>query len=696
MKQQAFPLKVSKNTKGMLPAYIFGFIAAAAIIALPFVPLIALDGGTESPFSILIAAIKNLQGTNDDPTKYMVILQFVFPIMTLVLSLVTFIKLIVWLCNAGKGQVGALRMTGTYFSVVGILVSYVIYLLFFTSLLYLSPDVEKELSKYFTGLFVAFYGRYYIAYGAIAGAGILLSAIGNWTSCLTRPNAGMAVYRVIRFIGAVAALFMVLYLPVINVSYGSGKTSLMKLLAPANKDAMFAISNAGMGCNADKINMIGAFVKNAFTGGGDDATPILLAIFYVNFVPFILLIAAFSATMKTLRALVQPNEEIVYDYRADNGDELDITNYKRLTKPKKIGVGVSVFMFIAATVLLVGGFGFGPFATLVKLTSYNNLKVVIAPVLTVYLFVYGVALIVYASVYNTLLDERFAAETAALVKAEENKSEATEETVVTVTPALATAAETSDGKPAEETAAADETTEENTVTEAAAIEEAPEATATEEQSTEELTAVPEETATENSETEEVATPAEEQPAEETETTASEEPQAEESITPAEERPADEELAETTETTADEAELPAETETSVEPEQAESNAESETEAADEITQSADEQTPAPEADKETVSTAKEKEEKPLSNYERVEKEYEAYIAESNEMLRKYYKRIKALKAAAEEDGLDVAERTTREAEYERALERKRSYVYESGLIIKGYKSRLASVKELDEE
>ena len=39
-----------------------------------------------------------------------------------------------------------------------------------------------------------------------------------------------------------------------------------------------------------------------------------------------------------------------------------------------------------------------------------------------------------------------------------------------------------------------------------------------------------------------------------------------------------------------------------------------------------------------------------------------------MLRKYYKRIKALREAAEENDLDVAERTTREAEYERALER----------------------------
>ena len=104
-----------------------------------------------------------------------------------------------------------------------------------------------------------------------------------------------------------------------------------------------------------------------------------------------------------------------------------------------------------------------------------------------------------------------------------------------------------------------------------------------------------------------------------------------------------------------------------------------------------------AAKENFEIAEEKiEEKPLSNLERVEKEYEAYIAESNDMLRKYYKRIKALREAAEEDDLDVAERTTREAEYERALERKRSYVYESGLIIKGYKSRLASIKELDEE
>ena len=114
---------------------------------------------------------------------------------------------------------------------------------------------------------------------------------------------------------------------------------------------------------------------------------------------------------------------------------------------------------------------------------------------------------------------------------------------------------------------------------------------------------------------------------------------------------------------------------------------------------------PQAEVEEPTTAKEEpaapaeekiEEKPLSNLERVEKEYEAYIAESNDTLRKYYKRIKALREAAEEDDLDVAERTTREAEYERALERKRSYVYESGLIIKGYKSRLASIKELDEE
>lgn len=625
MKQQTFPLSVAKKTKGMLPAFIYGFIASAAIIALPFIPLIVSGKTKDSPFSILLEIIKALQNTGSDPTKYMVILQLVFPIMALVLSLVTLIKLVVRLCNVGKGPVSALRMTGTYFSIISILVSYVIYLLFFTSLLYVSPEIEKELSGYFLPLSVGFYGKYYVAYGAIAGVGIVVSAIGNWTSSLTRPNAGMTIYKAIRFIGAAVALVMVLLLPVVSVSYGSGKTSVMKLLASGNKDAMFVITKYGMGCNSETLSQIGSVMKNAFTGGGDDVTPILLAIFYVNFVPFILLITAFSATMKTLLALVQPSEEALCDYRENNGDELDAANYKRLKKPKKLGVGVSVFVFIAAIILLATSFGFGPVATLMKLTPYDNLKIVIAPVLSVYLFVYGIALIVYASVYNTGLDARLTAENAAQVKTQEAQSPTSEETVATD---------------------AEEATEETI----------PETVTAEEPVTEEQPAEAEEPTTEVEAKEDTA------PAE--------------AVAPETEEPAEEPAEDDTATNVKETVVPA-TEVVTEP-QAE----------------VEEPTTAKE---EPAAPAEEKiEEKPLSNLERVEKEYEAYIAESNDMLRKYYKRIKALREAAEEDDLDVAERTTREAEYERALERKRSYVYESGLIIKGYKSRLASIKELDEE
>ncbi len=666
MKQQTFPLSVAKKTKGMLPAFIYGFIASAAIIALPFIPLIVSGKTKDSPFSILLEIIKALQNTGSDPTKYMVILQLVFPIMALVLSLVTLIKLVVWLCNVGKGPVSALRMTGTYFSIISILASYVIYLLFFTSLLYVSPEIEKELSGYFLPLSVGFYGKYYVAYGAIAGVGIVVSAIGNWTSSLTRPNAGMTIYKAIRFIGAAVALVMVLFLPVVSVSYGSGKTSVMKLLASGNKDAMFVITKYGMGCNSETLSQIGSVMKNAFTGGGDDVTPILLAIFYVNFVPFILLIAAFSATTKTLLALVQPGEEALCDYRANNGDELDAANYKRLKKPKKLGIGVSVFVFIAATILLAASFGFGPVATLMKLTPYDNLKIVIAPVLSVYLFVYGIALIVYVSVYNTQLDARLAAENAAQVKSEE-QSQANEETVAT---------------------AAEETTE------------APALIAPVAETTSEATA-------EN--TEEATAPVEEQPAEITEETAA---PAEEATVPAEEQPAEAADEPTEEVKAEEAEgtevtAPAAEEVAPETQEAVEEPAEEDTAADvkETVVPATEVVTEPQAEVEEPTTAKEEpaapaeekiEEKPLSNLERVEKEYEAYIAESNDMLRKYYKRIKALREAAEENDLDVAERTTREAEYERALERKRSYVYESGLIIKGYKSRLASIKELDEK
>lgn len=636
MKQQTFPLSVAKKTKGMLPAFIYGFIASAAIIALPFIPLIVSGKTKDSPFSILLEIIKALQNTGSDPTKYMVILQLVFPIMALVLSLVTLIKLVVWLCNVGKGPVGALRMTGTYFSIISILASYVIYLLFFTSLLYVSPEIEKELSGYFLPLSVGFYGKYYIAYGAIAGVGIVVSAIGNWTSSLTRPNAGMTIYKAIRFIGAAVALVMVLFLPVVSVSYGSGKTSVMKLLASGNKDAMFIITKYGMGCNSETLSQIGSALKNAFTGGGDDVTPILLAIFYVNFVPFILLIAAFSATTKTLLALVQPSEEALCDYRANNGDELDAANYKRLKKPKKLGIGVSVFVFIVATILLAASFGFGPVATLMKLTPYDNLKIVIAPVLSVYLFVYGIALIVYASVYNTGLDARLTAENAAQVKTEEAQSPTSEETVAT---------------DAEEATAAPALIASVTETEATA-----------------------------GQTEEDTAPAEEQPAEAEESTteveAKEDTAPAEAVAPETEEPAEEPAEEDTAADVKETVVPA-TEVVTEPQ-------------------AEVEEPTT-AKKEPAAPAEEKiEEKPLSNLERVEKEYEAYIAESNDMLRKYYKRIKALREAAEENDLDVAERTTREAEYERALERKRSYVYESGLIIKGYKSRLASIKELDEK
>lgn len=669
MKQQTFPLSVAKKTKGMLPAFIYGFIASAAIIALPFIPLIVSGKTKDSPFSILLEIIKALQNTGSDPTKYMVILQLVFPIMALVLSLVTLIKLVVRLCNVGKGPVSALRMTGTYFSIISILASYVIYLLFFTSLLYVSPEIEKELSGYFLPLSVGFYGKYYVAYGAIAGVGIVVSAIGNWTSSLTRSNAGMTTYKAIRFIGAAVALVMVLFLPVVSVSYGSGKTSVMKLLASGNKDAMFVITKYGMGCNSETLSQIGSVMKNAFTGGGDDVTPILLAIFYVNFVPFILLITTFSATMKTLLALVQPSEEALCDYRENNGDELDAANYKRLKKPKKLGVGVSVFVFIAAIILLATSFGFGPVATLMKLTPYDNLKIVIAPVLSVYLFVYGIALIVYASVYNTGLDARLTAENAAQVKTQEAQSPTSEETVAT---------------DAEEATAAPALIASVTETEAPA-----------------------------GQTEEDTAPAEEQPAEESpaqigeESVAPAEEATEETIpeTVTEEQPAEAEEP-TTEVEAKEDTAPAKAVAPETEEPAEEPAEEDT-AADvkETVVPATEVVTEPQAEVEEPTTAKEEpaapaeekiEEKPLSNLERVEKEYEAYIAESNDMLRKYYKRIKALREAAEEDDLDVAERTTREAEYERALERKRSYVYESGLIIKGYKSRLASIKELDEE
>lgn len=672
MKQQTFPLSVAKKTKGMLPAFIYGFIASAAIIALPFIPLIVSGKTKDSPFSILLEIIKALQNTGSDPTKYMVILQLVFPIMALVLSLVTLIKLVVWLCNVGKGPVGALRMTGTYFSIISILASYVIYLLFFTSLLYVSPEIEKELSGYFLPLSVGFYGKYYVAYGAIAGVGIVVSAIGNWTSSLTRPNAGMTIYKAIRFIGAAVALVMVLFLPVVSVSYGSGKTSVMKLLASGNKDAMFVITKYGMGCNSETLSQIGSVLKNAFTGGGDDVTPILLAIFYVNFVPFILLIAAFSATTKTLLALVQPSEEALCDYRANNGDELDAANYKRLKKPKKLGIGVSVFVFIAAIILLAASFGFGPVATLMKLTPYDNLKIVIAPVLSVYLFVYGIALIVYASVYNTGLDARLTAENAAQIKTEEAQSPTGEETVATdaeeataapalIAPVAETTSEATAGQTEEDTAPAEEKPAEIGEEPAAPAEEA-----TEESLSETVTA------------EEPVT--EEQPAEAeeptTEVEAKEDTAPAEAVAPETEEPAEEPAEEDTAADVKETVVPA-TEVVTEP-QAE----------------VEEPTTTKE---EPAAPAEEKiEEKPLSNLERVEKEYEAYIAESNDMLRKYYKRIKALREAAEENDLDVAERTTREAEYERALERKRSYVYESGLIIKGYKSRLASIKELDEE
>lgn len=667
MKQQTFPLSVAKKTKGMLPAFIYGFIASAAIIALPFIPLIVSGKTKDSPFSILLEIIKALQNTGSDPTKYMVILQLVFPIMALVLSLVTLIKLVIWLCNVGKGPVSALRMTGTYFSIISILVSYVIYLLFFTSLLYVSPEIEKELSGYFLPLSVGFYGKYYVAYGAIAGVGIVVSAIGNWTSSLTRPNAGMTIYKAIRFIGAAVALVMVLFLPVVSVSYGSGKTSVMKLLASGNKDAMFVITKYGMGCNSETLSQIGSALKNAFTGGGDDVTPILLAIFYVNFVPFILLIAAFSATTKTLLALVQPSEEALCDYRANNGDELDAANYKRLKKPKKLGIGVSVFVFIVATILLAASFGFGPVATLMKLTPYDNLKIVIAPVLSVYLFVYGIALIVYASVYNTGLDARLTAENAAQIKTEEAQSPTSEETVATdaeeatTAPALiasVTETEATAGQTEEDTAPAEEKPAEIGEEPAVPAEEATEETLSE-------TVTAEEPVTE------------EQPAEAEEPTT--EVEAKEDTAPAEEQPAEI------------GEEPAEEDTAAD--------------VKETVVPATEVVTEPQAEVEEPTTAKEEpaapaeekiEEKPLSNLERVEKEYEAYIAESNDMLRKYYKRIKALREAAEENDLDVAERTTREAEYERALERKRSYVYESGLIIKGYKSRLASIKELDEK
>lgn len=675
MKQQTFPLSVAKKTKGMLPAFIYGFIASAAIIALPFIPLIVSGKTKDSPFSILLEIIKALQNTGSDPTKYMVILQLVFPIMALVLSLVTLIKLIVWLCNVGKGPVSALRMTGTYFSIISILVSYVIYLLFFTSLLYVSPEIEKELSGYFLPLSVGFYGKYYVAYGAIAGVGIVVSAIGNWTSSLTRPNAGMTIYKAIRFIGAAVALVMVLFLPVVSVSYGSGKTSVMKLLASGNKDAMFVITKYGMGCNSETLSQIGSALKNAFTGGGDDVTPILLAIFYVNFVPFILLIAAFSATTKTLLALVQPSEEALCDYRANNGDELDAANYKRLKKPKKLGIGVSVFVFIAAIILLATSFGFGPVATLMKLTPYDNLKIVIAPVLSVYLFVYGIALIVYASVYNTGLDARLTAENAAQVKTQEAQSPTSEETVATdaeeatAAPALiasVTETEAPVGQTEEDTAPAEEQPAEEQPAQIGEESVAPAEEATEETLSETVTA------------EEPVT--EEQPAEAeeptTEVEAKEDTAPAEAVAPETEEPTEEPAEEDTATDVKETVVPA-TEVVTEP-QAE----------------VEEPTTAKE---EPAAPAEEKiEEKPLSNLERVEKEYEAYIAESNDMLRKYYKRIKALREAAEENDLDVAERTTREAEYERALERKRSYVYESGLIIKGYKSRLASIKELDEE
>lgn len=597
MKQRNFPISAKRETKSLVPAYAYGFLSAAAFVALPFLPLIKLivKSGAMRNYSLLTILTSTLKtiGNASDPKAYLLILNTAFPLIFLAAAAISAIKIVAWLAKIRNGHIGAIDMTSSYFAVLAALVGYTVYSLFFNSLIFTFDEVGKEIGSYVSELSVTLYGKYYILYGGISAVGIILSAAGNLCSSLLRPSFGTWFYRLLRFVGSAGLLAIVCLLPVMKVSYSESDAATFRFFAATGSSA-YIVDENGISCDYTYISHVCEVFANAFTGNGNDITPTLLLSLFVYLLPSALLAISSSVTIRSLGKLVQPEGDRLCEYIRTDGDEMTSAAYDRFIKPKKLGYTAAVFFLISAAVTAALHFGFAPLAKSLKITSYSTVTLYFAPYLAAALTAFGIILIVYAAVFNGRINAKAK---AATVKALEEKS------ADEVAPA------TADAQPSDE----NETTKEET---------APAGTATEpieETSSDTITC---------------------------ETSVQQETPTEETV---------DDTASQAQTIADEneTETPAETETTAE--------KNENEDADDT-----------------------------DEYARVAAEYTAFIDESNEELRKFYKRLKTLKAAAEDETLGIAEKTCKSAEYERALYRKRSYAYESGLIIKGYKAKLAEL------
>ena len=151
MKQRNFPISAKRETKSLVPAYAYGFLSAAAFVALPFLPLIKLivKSGAMRNYSlltILTSTIKTI-GNASDPKAYLLILNTAFPLIFLAAAAISAIKIVAWLAKIRNGHIGAIDMTSSYFAVLAALVGYTVYSLFFNSLIFTFDEVGKEIGS---------------------------------------------------------------------------------------------------------------------------------------------------------------------------------------------------------------------------------------------------------------------------------------------------------------------------------------------------------------------------------------------------------------------------------------------------------------------------------------------------------------------------------------------------------------------
>lgn len=573
MKRFCFPFNAADKTKSLIPAYFYGFFATAAVALLPLVPMIpAVVNGRRITLSLLTLLTTTISALDvaGDPKNYLLILDLAFPIVFIVAAVVSAIKFVVKIKR--RNRLDALKTTSFYFAILSALVGYVVYSLFFNSLIFTFDEFGREFGSYVVELSVALYGKYYIIYGSTALLGVALSLIGNYASPLLRPKTGEFFYRLIRFALSVGVLTIVCALPVFKVSYYDSKASLT-LFSFGEKSA-YLVSEAGIFCNYGYLSEICAITGNAFVGG-EDIMPVLLLSLFVYLLPTALTALCSGAALSNLERLVQPSREKLCSFVESDGATFTEGAYEKYSAPEKLGYTAAVMLLVAAAATALLHFGFAPFARATALTVYTSTKFYFAPFYALGSAISGVTLIIYAAAFNSRINALYAAARSAQAGETLNENAIKEN-------------KTDDGGAAVAKVGDDEKGISATPT---------------------LPVVPD--------SESAAT---------------------ETVTETDER----------QNTGFAA-------------YREINAE------------------APFGSAAPALTADE--------YARVKAEYESYIDESNDELRRFYAKMKTLKKELDDTDFGITDKTCKQAEYDRTVERKRSYVYESGLVIQGYKKKL---------